>query len=278
MDESPHARSEHVTYERDTHTKWGHKNPGGLWWMALLAVPLLLAALASVVSGPGVESRLGDASATALSGAGLDPAAFSVDFSGRDATLRLADGSAASAADLDAAKAAIAGVDGVRVVDVDPAALAEVDGDGEATEEPAAEETTEPAESPSPEETSAPAAACAPGDVQARIDEVIGEDRLQFGEKSDEVTGTAIDEVNAVAAILTECTDLQVTVTGNTDPNGAAGTLSTRRAKAVKAALAAAGVDKGRISAVANRDSVPIGDNATQTGRDLNRYANIEVN
>ena len=41
VDESPHARSEHVTYERDTHTKWGHKNPGGLWWMALLAVPLL---------------------------------------------------------------------------------------------------------------------------------------------------------------------------------------------------------------------------------------------
>ena len=87
-----------TTYERESDTRWAHRNLGGAWWLALLAVPLLLAALVAAVKGGDIENDLGARSTAALSDAGLN--GVDLDFSGRDATISAAEGASLSEADL----------------------------------------------------------------------------------------------------------------------------------------------------------------------------------
>lgn len=280
MDEPDVTRTAQTTYDRETHTRWAHKNPGGMWWMALAAVPLLLAALATVATAGGIESGLDDRAQSALASAGIDADQLEVSWSGRDATIGAASGASLSADDLERARGIVGGLEGVRVADVDPAALeAAAAGEDEgAGTNPTPTPTPTPTPLPSPSESAeASGVNCAADAAQAQIDEILGEDKLQFGEKSAAVEGAASQEIADVAAYLTECGDVSILVTGNTDPRGAKGTLSIRRAKAVKKALVDAGIAAARIEASGERASSPIADNATQAGRDLNRYAAITV-
>lgn len=260
MDRPDGARPSHTrtTYERDTDTRWAHRNLGGWWWLALLAVPLLLAGVVALARGGSMENDLGARSTAALDKAGLT--GVSVDFDGRDATVSVAPDATLSADDLKRAEGLIADVEGVRVVNVDDA--------GAAAEQPSDTPTGVTSDSASP--------ACDATTTQAAIDQILGEDKIQFGESSARVEGAAADEVAQVAQALSGC-DLAITVSGHTDVYGAKGRLSQARGDAVAAALEGAGISAELITVEARGDSEPLGDDTTAAGRDMNRYANIQV-
>jgi outer membrane protein OmpA-like peptidoglycan-associated protein len=241
--------------ERDVDTRWAHKSPGSAWWLALLAVPLLLAALAAFIERDGIESDLTGASETALGEAGLGD--VEVDFDGRDASLSVPDGVTLSSDQLAEAELTVGDVDGVRVVDA--SGITAATGSG-ATED-------EPTEDPLPSE---PAEDCASTAVQDQIDEILGDDKILFQNGKFELSVDAETKVAGVAEILTTCTELPVTVTGNANP-GAKPQLSVDRAQAVADALVASGVDVTRISPESQQDNDPRG------AVELNRYSDISV-
>lgn len=94
-----------------TRTRWGRRSPGGLFWLALLLVPLLLALLATCAGRGGIQDDLTSRANAALEAQGID--GVGVSFDGRDGALQVPGG-----VDAAAAKKAVLGVDGVRTVDV----------------------------------------------------------------------------------------------------------------------------------------------------------------
>ncbi len=84
--------------------------------------------------------------------------------------------------------------------------------------------------------------------------------------------------VDQIAALLKDNPDLKLSVEGHTDNVGtpqANKTLSEQRAKAVGAAVVAAGVDAARLSALGWGQEKPIADNRSEEGRAKNRRVEI---
>lgn len=280
--------SSYTQIDRDTDTKFAHKNLGWPWLLALLLVPLLLAALLAGLRGGDIETDLKDRSLSDLKAEGIDTDGIDLDFDGRDATLKAASGAGLSKADLDKAKDVVADVEGVRVADVDTDGLADSGNGAEPTDEPtddaAAEPTGEPSEEPSDEPSDEPseeptseaAAACDPAETQAAVDEAVGDDNIQFGEGSGDLSPGGLAEVGEVAAVLAPCGDVAVTVTGFADSAGASTPLPRYRAAEVATALEEAGVTAA-ITATGSTEPGSLGDNSTPEGRDQNRYVTVEI-
>ncbi|MDE2369501.1 MAG: OmpA family protein [Burkholderiales bacterium] len=86
--------------------------------------------------------------------------------------------------------------------------------------------------------------------------------------------------LDRVADLLTRKTTHRVSVEGHTDSDGAAAlneSLSKARAESVAEALAARGVDRGRIVTVGYSFNRPVASNATEEGKRLNRRVEIIV-
>ena len=98
-------------------TRFAYRNLGLAWLVAVLVVPLVLAAVLAVVRGDKIEDNLRDRSMAALSSAGLFAAG--VGFDGRDATLNTPTDAPLSEAALDRARDIVADVDGVRAAELD---------------------------------------------------------------------------------------------------------------------------------------------------------------
>jgi len=84
--------------------------------------------------------------------------------------------------------------------------------------------------------------------------------------------------LDQVAALLRENPALKLSVEGHTDNTGAPErnkTLSLDRAKAVVAALQAAGIDAKRLATVGWGQEKPLADNATEEGRAKNRRVEL---
>lgn len=257
--DDPTSSWSHTESERDVDTRFAHRNLGGAWWLALLLVPLLLAALLTGLRGSTIEDALKDRSQAALSAAGLG--GVNLDFDGRDATLSSAGGAGLSAADLEKARGIVGAVDGVRVADVSGTPT-----DG-ATDQPS--DTT----------TTADATACEPGTVQSAIDAEIGEDMVTFGEAKVVPDAASQAELAKVAMLLADCSDLTVRVTGHTDagwPTAKQMTKSKDRADAVVKILTDAGV-QATFAAEGVGSSEPLGEMDTQAGKDRQRFAGITV-
>ncbi len=98
-----------TVYQRETDVRWAWRGVGGWWWLALLALPLLLAALV-VLMGP-VSGQLERASDRALERAEITGVSVSVE--GRKATVTAATGAAPTSEDLERARARVADLPGV---------------------------------------------------------------------------------------------------------------------------------------------------------------------
>ncbi|RJS47515.1 OmpA family protein [Nocardioides cavernaquae] len=254
--------SAETTVRRETSTRWAHQGLAGPWWLALLLIPLLLAALLAWAKGDDIEGDLKARADAALAAKGITGATVEAD--GRDLTLTLPDPLPAGV-DVSTAEAAVADVEGVRVARLaDDSAGAESDGDGDGDGDS--------------DGTGAGDGTGAPGsclDLQKKVDHILGRNLAAFGEKSATLEGEELKQVTQVGATLAAC-DSSVSVTGHTDNRApATSPLSQRRADAVAAVLEKAGVTVTKAEGVGEAD--PIGDNNTATGRDLNRFAAIVV-
>lgn len=122
--------------QSETISKLVRKPAGAPWWLALLLVPALLAAILVGVQKGSIEDDLRERSEQALAAQGISAA--EVDLSGRDATVTVPDG-----ADADKARAAVEDVDGVRVAESESGGTA-------ATPTDSAPPSTEPSTSQPP--------------------------------------------------------------------------------------------------------------------------------
>jgi OOP family OmpA-OmpF porin len=103
---------------------------------------------------------------------------------------------------------------------------------------------------------------------------------LHFERDKSAVTPAAAAIIKDLAQIAQTCPAEKLEVGGHTDNIGSESynqALSERRAVAVAHALAAAGVEAKRLSAVGYGETVPVGDNGTDEGRALNRRIEIKI-
>jgi OmpA-OmpF porin, OOP family len=99
-------------------------------------------------------------------------------------------------------------------------------------------------------------------------------DRLLFDTGQATIQPTSQEQLGNIAAILKAYPNAHVKIGGYTDNTGDAAAnlaLSDARAKNVMNALVTAGIDPARLESKGYGDQYPVGDNATEAGRALNR-------
>ena len=105
-------------------------------------------------------------------------------------------------------------------------------------------------------------------------------DRLNFATGSASILPESEEQLNNIAAILKAYPKVNVKVGGYTDNTGdpaANRTLSRQRADAVRQALTAKGIEAKRMVAEGYGSDHPVGDNATEEGRAMNRRIALRV-
>ncbi len=114
-------------------------------------------------------------------------------------------------------------------------------------------------------------------DVRGEVFTLAGD---AFASGSATLTAAAGASVRTLAAYLQAGAATNVRIEGHTDSQGEAQAnqhLSQQRANAVRDALAAAGVSRGRLQAVGRGEEAPVADNLSAAGRARNRRVEIIV-
>lgn len=112
------------------------------------------------------------------------------------------------------------------------------------------------------------------------IADVIVLEGVTFAFNSDRITADERGTLNEAMDIMRRYPDVRVEVAGHTDSVGNATYnqgLSERRARSVLEFLAAAGIDRGRMTARGYGQGSPIADNATDEGRAKNRRVELRI-
>lgn len=107
---------------------------------------------------------------------------------------------------------------------------------------------------------------------------VLGQGLFAVGQSR--LSARALDELRTITGVLTLYPEHPLTLEGHTDATGSADSneqLAWARARAVRDALVARGIDPGRIAVEAYGERLPIADNATAEGRARNRRVEIVI-
>ena len=102
--------------------------------------------------------------------------------------------------------------------------------------------------------------------------------QVNFATDKTGILPDSMPQIEQVVQLLREDPSLQLAVNGHTDNTGDAThnrALSEGRAKAVVAALVAAGIDAGRLASAGFGDSQPVADNGTEQGKAANRRVEL---
>jgi outer membrane protein OmpA-like peptidoglycan-associated protein len=105
-------------------------------------------------------------------------------------------------------------------------------------------------------------------------------DRLEFNTDSDVLKPGSEEQIRNIAAIEKAYPNVNLKIGGYTDNVGDEAhnlDLSQRRATKTMDAIAAAGVDRSRLSAEGYGEQFPVADNSTAEGRDRNRRIDMRV-
>ena len=116
----------------------------------------------------------------------------------------------------------------------------------------------------------------------ARINAALDASQITFAPGSDRIEDSAAKTLDAVAGILRECRDVEMTleIGGHTDSQGRESMnlkLSQERAEAVLNALRDRRAPTARISARGYGEAFPIADNGTPEGREANRRIEMRL-
>lgn len=108
----------------------------------------------------------------------------------------------------------------------------------------------------------------------AAINAILAESKINFEPGSAQIARDAGATLDRIADQMKQCADFPMEVGGHTDAQGREEMnleLSQKRAEAVVAALMERRVLTGNLTATGYGETVPIGDNATEAGREANR-------
>jgi len=103
---------------------------------------------------------------------------------------------------------------------------------------------------------------------------------LLFATGRSELAGSAVPNLNRLAAFLAEYPDRSVLIEGHTDSVGSAWSnelLSERRAESVRSYLVDRGVAANRLSTSGKGEGTPVATNDTPTGRQQNRRVEVII-
>ncbi|HEY9009329.1 OmpA family protein [Ohtaekwangia sp.] len=103
---------------------------------------------------------------------------------------------------------------------------------------------------------------------------------IQFAVNSAEVSSTSKANLQDLARVLNKYSDTNILIEGHTDSTGKHDynlSLSEKRAEAVSTYLKTQGVTAVRVTTVGYGPDQPIGDNATEAGRQQNRRVEVAI-
>lgn len=115
-------------------------------------------------------------------------------------------------------------------------------------------------------------------DVKRDLQNII--ESLQFNVNSSNINPSSYSELNRLAEIMQEDTELRLIIRGHTDDTGNPSSnleLSVDRANAVKDYLVRQGVEANRIAAFGYGDTRPVASNDTEEGREQNRRVELDL-
>jgi OOP family OmpA-OmpF porin len=103
---------------------------------------------------------------------------------------------------------------------------------------------------------------------------------VSFSESSTEIRPASLVTLDRITEFADDCPSVTIAISGHTDASGNEAwnrQLSLARAQAVADRIAANGIDPARLEVSGYGSSVPIADNSTASGRQLNRRIEFEL-
>jgi OmpA-OmpF porin, OOP family len=135
---------------------------------------------------------------------------------------------------------------------------------------------------PKPAQATVAAVTTAPADqvCTAGLKDATSQGRIQFESLKSVILPQSMPVIDGIASLLKKCPGTKVEISGHTDNTGRSSfnkSLSLRRASAVTAALAKAGIDRSRLRMSGHGAEKPVASNSTQNGRASNRRIEFNV-
>ena len=119
-----------------------------------------------------------------------------------------------------------------------------------------------------------------PEDCVKNINEILKKEKIVFEPASTAIKGSSRLAIKKIATVVKKCEDVRMEIGGHTDSQGRKAmnlNLSQLRADAVKAALLSRKVLVKKLVAVGYGETLPIADNQTEEGREINRRIEFKL-